>query len=398
MDDISEFMAYISSFPKVLDCSDSISKFIDYLSSTTDDLDNAENIYASSFEYNEIARNNLTLYLKRMCELKPKFLLVGEAPGHKDCRWSGIPFTSEKILVENSFFGKEKGYKVRDFASPESEATSTIVWECLKKVKTVPLMWNAFPFHPYSNDNAESNRTPSKKELVIGKEILLKLIEIYGIEEGNIIPVGNKAGEILKDFNTRFRLTHPSHGGKESFVNGMKEIITTNAYREGECFIIPTKEQEKELYPEGVADFPWEESLMPLFNYRFYHAVAYCNDLSIKEGLKPYYYYNGKPLSIFSNWSSSVEDYAIDEKANGYRLPYIEELKKHPPYYPCWAWDTQPIYSSRYVFNKGTITCKEPDDHNENLAFYMVRNKGGYNIIIAECGDSKIMLFFVVSK
>lgn len=152
-------------------------------------------------------------------------------------------------------------------------------------------------------------------------------------------------------------------------------MINMDNYLESEHFIIPTKEQEKELYPDGVEDFPEGEALMPLFNYRFYNAVAYCNDLSLKEGLKPYYYYNGKPLNSFDNWSSSVEDYTIDEKANGYRLPYIEELKKNPPNYPCWAWDAIPIYPGRYVFCKDSITWKAPDDHSENITFYMVRNQ-----------------------
>lgn len=60
-----------------------------------------ENMYAT----NENTVNNLKLYLKKMLKIKPKYLLVGEAPGYKGCRWSGIPFTSEEILDTSSFLG-----------------------------------------------------------------------------------------------------------------------------------------------------------------------------------------------------------------------------------------------------------------------------------------------------
>ena len=45
------------------------------------------------------SRHNLTIYLETLISLKPlPFLFVGEAPGYKGCRNTGIPFSSEYVL------------------------------------------------------------------------------------------------------------------------------------------------------------------------------------------------------------------------------------------------------------------------------------------------------------
>ena len=90
-----------------------------------------------------------------MLELKPKYMIVGEAPGYRGCRWSGIPFTSEKIIVTNDFFNKKYKVRIRNGKKPQSECSATRVWNCLDSLGIYPLMWNAFPFHPYDKDNCE---------------------------------------------------------------------------------------------------------------------------------------------------------------------------------------------------------------------------------------------------
>ena len=55
-------------------------------------------------------RENLKLYLEKMKKLNPSFLLLGEAPGYKGCRLTGIPFSSEKILATNDFFNNTKKF------------------------------------------------------------------------------------------------------------------------------------------------------------------------------------------------------------------------------------------------------------------------------------------------
>lgn len=186
--------------------------------------EHVENIYCSEIEGSENTVNNLRLYLNKMLELEPKYMIVGEAPGYRGCRWSGIPFTSEKTIVTNDFFNKE--YKVRDEKKPQSEATATIVWNYLDSLGIYPLMWNAFPFHTYK-DKRNSNRSPNKDELKFGEKFLRKLICIYGISDENIIAVGKKAEASLKSFKglSGKEVRHPANGGKDEFIKGMNEFL-----------------------------------------------------------------------------------------------------------------------------------------------------------------------------
>ncbi len=186
-----------------------------------------ENIYSPHTIASKNTVNNLRLYLNEMLSRKPKYLIVGEAPGYNGCRWSGIPFTSEAVLVNNPFFNQN--YKVRDINKPQKETSATIVWNCLDEMQTYPLMWNAFPFHPYK-DKTNSNRAPNSQELKYGSEILQELINIFKIDKENIFAIGKKAEGILssyESFNSVKYIRHPSNGGKNDFIQGMHKWINS---------------------------------------------------------------------------------------------------------------------------------------------------------------------------
>ncbi|GFP74610.1 uracil-DNA glycosylase [Clostridium fungisolvens] len=189
---------------------------------------NVYNQYSYEHEENLIRRDNLLIYLKQMYKIKPKIILVGEAPGYRGCRLTGVPFTSEHLLMNNidglDLFGKEKGYKLAlEKDKLLKEATATIIWNTLVKYDMMVLSWNAFPFHPYKQDNKESNRTPLKKELLIGEKPLLKMIEMFNIEK--VVAMGNKAEESLNKLGISCdKVRHPAQGGKNDFVDGMRLI------------------------------------------------------------------------------------------------------------------------------------------------------------------------------
>lgn len=85
--------------------------FIDKLA-TAPQLNNVFNQYSKDIRENALRRYNLALYLKSMCELKPKVLFAGEAPGYHGCRLTGIPFTSEYIIInDNYIFGENRGFR-----------------------------------------------------------------------------------------------------------------------------------------------------------------------------------------------------------------------------------------------------------------------------------------------
>ena len=56
---------------------------------------------------NQLRRHNLTRYLSAMEQSRPTLLLVGEAPGYRGCRLTGIPFTSSHTLVQEMVPGFE---------------------------------------------------------------------------------------------------------------------------------------------------------------------------------------------------------------------------------------------------------------------------------------------------
>ena len=200
-------------------------EFVEELA-TTEVTQNVYNQYSYENPENSIRRDNLLIYLEQMSKLKPKMILVGEAPGYRGCRLTGVPFTSDYLLMKNikglDLFGEDKGYKLATKGDRLfKEATATIIWDTLVKYEFMILSWNAFPFHPYKQGNLESNRTPLKKELLIGEKPLLKMIEMFNIEK--VIAVGNKAEESLNKlgFNCN-KVRHPAQGGKNDFVEGIR--------------------------------------------------------------------------------------------------------------------------------------------------------------------------------
>lgn len=191
-------------------------------------MPNVYNQYSYEHEENSIRRENLMIYLKQMYKLKPKIILVGEAPGYRGCRLTGVPFTSEHLLMNNinglEIFGRENGYRLAlEKDKLLKEATATIIWNTLVQYDMMVLSWNTFPFHPHKKDNGESNRTPLKKELLIGEKPLLQMIEMFNIEK--VVAMGNKAEESLKKLGISCeKVRHPAQGGKNEFVEGIRMI------------------------------------------------------------------------------------------------------------------------------------------------------------------------------
>jgi uracil-DNA glycosylase len=188
------------------------------------------NPYAGDDQTAAARRDNLALYLRRMAERRPRLLLVGEAPGYRGCRVTGVPFTSEAILLAEpspfGLFGRSAGFRAGDEAGrPWREATATILWQTLAGLDALPLLWNAFPYHPHRPDAPDSNRPPTSRELALGREAVVELIDVYEIE--TVIAAGNKAAEALARWGIAARrVRHPGHGGKEAFGRELAAAIS----------------------------------------------------------------------------------------------------------------------------------------------------------------------------
>src|SRR3954468_820338 len=106
-----------------------------------------------------LLRRRLEDYLATRKEAR--VLLLGEAPGYRGARISGLPFTSERQLTG---------------AGP-AEATATIVRRVLAELgaEADVLLWNAVPTHPHRAGDPESNRAPTRAEADAGAAFVAEL-------------------------------------------------------------------------------------------------------------------------------------------------------------------------------------------------------------------------------
>ena len=145
-----------------------------------------------------LLRRRLRVYLES--RRRARLLLVGEAPGYRGARVSGLPFTSERQLT----------------GSGPAEATATIVRETLEAlgIAADTLCWNVVPTHPGTEG---SNRSPTRAEIAAGQRFLEPLAR--GRE---VIAVGRVAEAATGAPYVR----HPSHGGARPFRETLQACLS----------------------------------------------------------------------------------------------------------------------------------------------------------------------------
>ncbi|MGO4119598.1 uracil-DNA glycosylase [Arthrobacter sp. YAF16] len=193
------------------------------------------NFFDHSEPANEQRRRNLAIYLQELRDRSPKVLLVGEAPGFRGMRITGVPFTNRPILEgpANAFglFGPGKGYVLPpDAAGIAAEPTATVVWEVLAELEFLPLLWSACPWHTHVPGRPLSNRTPTASEAALGTPFWQALKQEFAIE--TVVAVGNVAHRSLQRSGLEVpKIRHPAHGGRSGFKRGLEELIASDAAR-----------------------------------------------------------------------------------------------------------------------------------------------------------------------
>jgi hypothetical protein len=166
-------------------------------------------------------RQNLKNYLESFAG-RPRVFIVGEAAGPWGCRFSGVPFTGERMLTEGSLpFG---GRKTSCHEPPYSEASGTIFWRAMLPRFQDFLLWNSVPLHPHREGAPLSIRAPSKAETAAFSEALSMAVK--AVDPERIIALGRKAEFALKSLGLRpLYVRHPSQSGARGFREGIARAM-----------------------------------------------------------------------------------------------------------------------------------------------------------------------------
>ncbi len=168
-----------------------------------------------------LRRRNLRRYLGAVAG-RPHLLLVGEAPGWRGCRFSGIPFTSEAQLERPDF--PVTGVRTSLGGRPLSEISATIVWGSLLPLFPDFLLWNVFPFHPRPRGRPRANRRPRAGERRRFLPLLAEFVATAGAER--VIAIGRTAEEALAGLGIScLYVRHPSQGGAPRFRKAIASLV-----------------------------------------------------------------------------------------------------------------------------------------------------------------------------
>jgi uracil-DNA glycosylase len=185
-----------------------------------------------------IRRKQLHAYLEKRLG-KAQLAVIGEALGYRGGHFSGIPMTSERLLLGRSQKVQLRpsdvlsDLKPRRTSKPEkrtdgfSEPTATIVWGTLLRRGLKPdqfVLWNAFPWHSFdSRRGMLSNRTPNNSEQAAGLPVLKAFLELFSCDQ--VVALGKIAVAQLEQLRVNaYCVRHPASGGAKIFREQIAKI------------------------------------------------------------------------------------------------------------------------------------------------------------------------------
>lgn len=174
--------------------------------------------------------------LAQHLNVAPRLILVGEAPGYRGCRVSGVPFTSERLIRRGMIPRVSQAYAVAMGPLPIStcpsgwaEPSASIVWPMLRALDLAEsvVLWNACPWHPPMEGRPLTNRAPRRDELDAGLPILARLCDLY--PEAAVVAVGDLAvyqlARLKLGERCLGRVRHPAYGGAPHFRQQLAKLL-----------------------------------------------------------------------------------------------------------------------------------------------------------------------------
>jgi uracil-DNA glycosylase len=186
-----------------------------------------------------IRRSQLRAYLRKRLRTA-QLAVIGEAIGYRGGHFSGIPMTSERLLLggsvkvrlkSNDFFSDispRRTSKLKKCPDGLSEPTATIVWGTLLQHGLKPdqfVLWNAFSWHSFDPRHGMlSNRMPKASEQAAGLLVLEAFLELFQCEQ--VVALGKIAAAQLEKLSVRAHcVRHPASGGAKLFRQQITGII-----------------------------------------------------------------------------------------------------------------------------------------------------------------------------
>lgn len=170
-----------------------------------------------------IRRSNLRQYL--LAHEGAQAILVGEAAGWAGCRFTGIPFTGENLILGPETLDWAQGRPMKRSSSadkPYKERSATIVWGEIAGDSRL-VLWNAVPWHPCKSGEPLTNRKPRRDEELAGEPILRDFIALF--PNASVHAIGRVSQQTLANLGyDAGYIRHPSMGGQKQFCKGMRSL------------------------------------------------------------------------------------------------------------------------------------------------------------------------------
>jgi hypothetical protein len=179
-----------------------------------------------------IRRENMEGYIEAR-RSEARVMLLGEAPSHRGCRFTGIAFCSETELVRKPELVARRSLALTSHgaeAKPQRERSAAVIWSEIERAGRPfeIVLWNAFPWHPYRADDGDasggpcgpsSNRKPRLGEVAQGRRAYDALLRCF-TRKLEVFAVGKVAEDALARWGgveCAGYIRHPAQGGEKLF-------------------------------------------------------------------------------------------------------------------------------------------------------------------------------------
>ena len=153
---------------------------------------------------------------------RPDVLVVAEAPGPWGARFTGVPFTSERQLLDPAFpvAGRPSSAHFARTGEPQREYSGSIYWDAMLPYWGRFWTWNAVPLHPHRPGEPLTVRTPGVREVRQWHGLGAGVVEV--LAPAAVLAVGRKAEGALQEIGAApVYVRHPSQGGATLFREGV---------------------------------------------------------------------------------------------------------------------------------------------------------------------------------